>query len=45
MKDSILRSRLTPLLAEIKFRSPAEGKLRPAGDVRKIARAYERGGV
>jgi len=45
LKDSILGSSLTPLLAEIKFTSPAEGKLRPAGDVKKIARAYERGGV
>jgi indole-3-glycerol phosphate synthase len=45
LKDSITRSKLTPLLAEIKFTSPAEGKLRPAGDVRKIAHAYERGGV
>ncbi len=45
LKESILRSRFTPLLAEIKFTSPAEGKLRPAGDVKKIARSYERGGV
>jgi indole-3-glycerol phosphate synthase len=45
LKGSILGSKLTPLLAEIKFTSPAEGKLRPAGDVKKIARAYERGGV
>ena len=45
MRDSIVSSRLVPLLAEIKFTSPAEGKLRPAGDVRGIARAYERGGV
>jgi indole-3-glycerol phosphate synthase len=45
LKDSILRSKQTPLIAEIKFTSPAEGKLRPAGDVRKIARSYERGGV
>ena len=45
LKDSILRSKHTPLIAEIKFTSPAEGKLRPAGDVRKIARSYERGGV
>lgn len=45
LKDSILRSKRTPLIAEIKFTSPAEGMLRPAGDVRKIARAYERGGV
>ena len=45
LKDSILSSKLTPLIAEIKFTSPAEGKLRPAGDVKKIARSYERGGV
>jgi indole-3-glycerol phosphate synthase len=45
LKGSIARSKLMPLLAEIKFKSPAEGKLRPAGDVRKIARAYERAGV
>jgi indole-3-glycerol phosphate synthase len=45
MKESILKSRFTPLLAEIKFTSPAEGKLRPVGDVKKIAQAYERGGV
>ncbi len=38
-------SKRTPLIAEIKFTSPAEGKLRPAGDVKKIAKAYERGGV
>jgi indole-3-glycerol phosphate synthase len=45
LKDAIVRSKLTPLLAEIKFTSPAEGKLRPAGDVEAIARAYEAGGV
>jgi indole-3-glycerol phosphate synthase len=46
LKESITRSTgLTPLLAEIKFTSPAEGKLRPPGDVKKIARSYERGGV
>jgi len=45
LKDSVLRSKGTPLIAEIKFTSPAEGKLRPAGDVRKIAGSYERGGV
>lgn len=45
LKDSMARSKLTPLLAEIKFTSPAEGKLRKPGDVAKIARAYERGGV
>jgi indole-3-glycerol phosphate synthase len=45
LRESILRSSRTPLIAEIKFTSPAEGKLRPAGDVRKIAKSYERGGV
>jgi indole-3-glycerol phosphate synthase len=45
LRESIVRSKLVPLLAEIKFTSPAEGKLRRAGDVRGIARAYERGGV
>jgi len=45
LKGSITGSKRTPLIAEIKFTSPAEGKLRPAGDVKKIARAYERGGV
>ena len=45
LKDSILHSTRTPLIAEIKFTSPAEGKLRPAGDVKKIAKSYERGGV
>src|SRR5580704_12619441 len=45
LKNSILRSKHMPLIAEIKFTSPAEGKLRPAGDVKKIARSYERGGV
>lgn len=45
LKESILRSKRTPLIAEIKFTSPAEGRLRPAGDVKRIARSYERGGV
>jgi indole-3-glycerol phosphate synthase len=45
LRDSIALSRLTPIIAEIKFTSPAEGKLRKPGDVAKIARAYERGGV
>lgn len=45
LKASISSSKLTPLIAEIKFTSPAEGKLRPVGDVESIARAYQRGGV
>ncbi len=45
LRESILRSRLTPVIAEIKFTSPSEGKLRKPGDITKIAQAYERGGV
>jgi indole-3-glycerol phosphate synthase len=45
LKDSLMRTSLTPLIAEIKFTSPAEGKLRPVGDVKKIAKSYERAGV
>jgi indole-3-glycerol phosphate synthase len=45
LKDAILNSKYTALIAEIKFTSPAEGKLRPVGDVKSIARAYESGGV
>lgn len=45
LTDSVSSSKLVPLLAEIKFTSPAEGKLRKPGDVEKIARAYQRGGV
>ena len=35
----------TPIIAEVKFRSPAEGSLRSHDDVSRIAEAYERGGV
>jgi indole-3-glycerol phosphate synthase len=45
LRTAILRSKLVPLVAEIKFTSPAEGKLREVGDVASIASAYERGGV
>jgi len=45
LKGSILGSKHTPVIAEIKFTSPAEGTLRKVGDVRAIAQAYERGGV
>ncbi len=34
-----------PIIAEVKFRSPAEGKLAPQRDVTKVAKAYERGGA
>src|SRR5712691_4369709 len=45
LRDSILSARLAPVIAEIKFTSPAEGKLRPSGDVAAIAETYQRGGV
>ncbi|HUH99931.1 MAG TPA: indole-3-glycerol-phosphate synthase [Nitrososphaerales archaeon] len=45
LRDALISSKTMPLLAEIKFTSPAEGKLRPPGDVKRIAMAYERGGV
>jgi indole-3-glycerol phosphate synthase len=45
LKASILSSGLMPIIAEIKFSSPSEGKLREQGDVNSIARAYERAGV
>lgn len=45
LKGSILGSRLTPVVGEIKFTSPSEGSLRTPGDVVSIAKAYERGGV
>src|SRR5579863_8046749 len=34
-----------PIIAEVKFRSPAEGKLAPHREVAEVARAYERGGA
>lgn len=45
LKQAILKSKRIPLIAEIKFKSPAEGRLRESNDVGSIARAYERGGV
>ncbi len=45
LRESILRSKRTPVIAEIKFTSPAEGKLRPVGDVAAIAETYGRSGV
>ncbi len=35
----------TPVIAEVKFRSPSEGAIAPAVDVAGVARAYERGGA
>lgn len=42
---SIKACKVVPLIAEIKFTSPAEGSLRKPGDVERIARSYGRGGV
>jgi indole-3-glycerol phosphate synthase len=43
--EAMRKSERTPIIAEVKFRSPAEGSLRPHGDVGEIAGAYQRGGV
>jgi len=45
MRQALARSRGTPVIGEVKFRSPAEGPLRSQGEVGKIAGAYQRGGV
>lgn len=42
--DSVKASPWTPVIAEIKFTSPVEGKL-SEGDVADIARRYEKGGA
>jgi indole-3-glycerol phosphate synthase len=44
LKKAIMSSTLVPIIAEIKFVSPAEGMLRPHGDLKEIAQAIERGG-
>jgi indole-3-glycerol phosphate synthase len=45
MREAIGSYKHTPLITEVKFKSPAEGELRAAQDVREIARKYERGGA
>jgi indole-3-glycerol phosphate synthase len=45
MRDALRLSKGTPVIAEVKFRSPSEGSLRSHSEVGKIAEAYERGGV
>lgn len=45
LRRSILGAKNIPVVAEIKFTSPAEGKLRSPGGVEEIARSYQRGGV
>ncbi len=45
LKRSISESKLVPVITEIKFVSPAEGKLRMTSDVASISRSLERGGA
>ncbi len=45
LKESISNSARTPIITEIKFVSPAEGKLRVTSDVATISRSLERGGA
>ena len=45
LRRAIEENKGTPLITEVKFHSPAEGALRSHGDVREIARAYQRGGA
>ena len=45
MLEAVRSCKRTPVIAEIKFRSPAEGSLRSHSRVGMIAEAYQRGGV
>jgi len=45
LKESLLTTSLTPLITEIKFVSPAEGKLRSSSDVGTMSRSLESGGA
>lgn len=45
LRSAILGCRRTPVIAEVKFRSPAEGPLRTSEDPTGIARQYEKGGA
>jgi len=45
LREALAAAKGMPLITEVKFRSPAEGPLRAASDVRAIARAYQRGGA
>ncbi len=45
LRESISKSKLTPIIAEIKFVSPADGRLRVTSDVATMARSLERGGA
>jgi indole-3-glycerol phosphate synthase len=45
LKAAIDGSSRIPVIAEVKFRSPAEGALRPSEDAEQIAARYEKGGA
>jgi indole-3-glycerol phosphate synthase len=45
LAEAILTRSRIPIIAEVKFRSPAEGMLSSRGDAGKLARAYEDGGA
>lgn len=45
LSESLRQKGRIPIIAEVKFRSPAYGTLRETGDAASIARDYERGGA
>ncbi len=45
LKGALLKGGGLPIIAEVKFRSPAEGILAKSGDAARRAREYERGGA
>lgn len=45
LRDSLRREGRTPIIAEIKFRSPVDGRLAEPKSVREVAEAYEEGGA
>ncbi len=45
MVASLRREGRVPIIAEVKFRSPAEGRLSDTKSVKEVAGAYERGGA
>ncbi|MDG6941322.1 MAG: indole-3-glycerol-phosphate synthase [Nitrososphaerota archaeon] len=45
LAKSLRREDRIPIIAEVKFRSPADGKLTAQRDVGELAKAYERGGA
>lgn len=45
LRGSLLKADGTPLVAEVKFRSPSEGQLRRGGDPLELAKKYQSGGA